>query len=74
MPQSIEDNQISVEFGPRQAGKAHSENKGAKNPENGMVRPYVLCCERRLVLDVGTRVARIGRAEPHTRRTSRGAY
>ena len=35
-------------------------------------RPYVLSCERRLVLDVRTRVARIGRAEPHTRRMSRG--
>jgi hypothetical protein len=34
------------------------------------IRPYVLPFVRRLALDVTTRVARIGRAEPHTRRAS----
>jgi hypothetical protein len=35
-------------------------------------RPYVLPRLRRLTPDVHSRVARIGRAEPHTRRASRG--
>ena len=36
-------------------------------------RPYVPSLKRRLTLDEHSRVARIGRVEPHTRRASRGA-
>ena len=36
------------------------------------LRPYVLPWIRRLALDVTTRVARVSRAEPHTRRASHG--
>jgi len=41
--------------------------------EAGKLRPYVpsLILMRRLTLDVGARVARMGRAEPHTRKVSR---
>jgi antitoxin HigA-1 len=35
-------------------------------------RPYVLPRLRRLALDAQARVARIGRVEPHARRTSHG--
>jgi hypothetical protein len=35
-------------------------------------RLYVLSLKRRLTLDVTARVTRIGRAEPQTRRASRG--
>src|SRR5580704_11666148 len=35
-------------------------------------RPYVLLRLRRLALDAQARVARIGRVEPHARRTSHG--
>ena len=39
MPQRFERDQISVEFGPRQAGKAHSENEDTENPEDSMGGP-----------------------------------
>jgi hypothetical protein len=37
------------------------------------LRPYVLPLKRRLTLDVAARVTRIGRAEPQSRRASRGS-
>ncbi len=64
-------------FGNWRAKLKHEESASASKllyRHGGALRPYVLSCERRLVLDVRTRVARIGRAEPHTRRTSHGAY